>query len=179
MQLSTREQFAITAMIDLALDDQQVPTSLMELSMRHDISLSYLEHVFIKLRRSGLVKSVRGPGGGYVLGRSAAQVSIADIVAALGEIDQSLVRVPNADATCIAMEGFWTNLLESMMAYMQTISLEALATELRSAGLEPIVRKGKKAAPPKPPAKPVLTRAPNSVFAWNGTLPKSRRRSSR
>lgn len=80
MQLSTRARFAITAMIDLALDELRIPTSLMEMALRHSISLSYLEQMFAKLRRCGLVKSVRGPGGGYVLGRSAEHVSIAGFV---------------------------------------------------------------------------------------------------
>ena len=83
MRLSTRSRFAITTMIDLALRESDCPVPLSELAQRHRISLSYLEMVFSKLRKNGLVQSTRGPGGGYTLAVNEAAVTVADIISAI------------------------------------------------------------------------------------------------
>ena len=85
MQLSTKGRYAVMAMTDLAkqIDDRAV--SLADIAARQEISLSYLEQLFARLRRGGLVKSVRGPGGGYRLARSPSETSVADIVLAVNE----------------------------------------------------------------------------------------------
>ena len=85
MRLTTKGRFAVTAMLDLALNATEGPVTLAGISARQKISLSYLEQLFGKLRRRELVESVRGPGGGYHLARAASQVSVADIVRAVEE----------------------------------------------------------------------------------------------
>lgn len=83
MRITSKASHAITAMIDLALQKKGGYTSLQTIASRHAISVSYLEHLFANLRRHGLVRSVRGPGGGYALARAAHTISIADIVMAV------------------------------------------------------------------------------------------------
>ena len=85
MRLTTKGRFAVTAMIDVDRYQQGGPVSLAGISERQDISVAYLEQLFSKLRRGNLVKSIRGPGGGYVLARDAADITIADIVFAVDE----------------------------------------------------------------------------------------------
>src|SRR3546814_14624448 len=80
MRLTTKGRFAVTAMIDLALRHQSGPVTLAAISSRQNISLSYLEQLFGKLRRHELVDSMRGPGGGYSLGRLARNITVADII---------------------------------------------------------------------------------------------------
>ncbi|MDO3382670.1 Fe-S cluster assembly transcriptional regulator IscR [Gilvimarinus algae] len=85
MRLTTKGRYAVTAMLDLALHSDAGPVSLADISERQGISLSYLEQLFSKLRREALVKSVRGPGGGYCLAASAEQISVAQVVDAVSE----------------------------------------------------------------------------------------------
>lgn len=85
MRLTTKGRYAVTAMLDLAIHGQSKPVSLNDISGRQGISLSYLEQLFAKLRRCDLVSSVRGPGGGYRLARTGAQISIAQVVDAVNE----------------------------------------------------------------------------------------------
>ncbi len=85
MRLTTKGRYAVTAMLDLALHSDQGPVSLADISQRQGISLSYLEQLFARLRHFKLVKSVRGPGGGYRLMASAAEVSVAQVVDAVSE----------------------------------------------------------------------------------------------
>jgi Rrf2 family iron-sulfur cluster assembly transcriptional regulator len=89
MQLSTKGRYAVMAMVDLATrewrDDAGAPVSLAEIASRQQLSPSYLEQLFAKLRRAGLLNSVRGPGGGYHLARPASEIAIADIVVAVDE----------------------------------------------------------------------------------------------
>jgi Rrf2 family iron-sulfur cluster assembly transcriptional regulator len=85
MKLSTKGRYAVVALADLALTPENELLSLSEISKRQDISLPYLEQLFVKLRRGGLVESVRGPGGGYRLARPASQVRISEILGAVDE----------------------------------------------------------------------------------------------
>jgi len=85
MRLTTKGRYAVTAMLDLAIHGDPEPVTLSDISMRQDISLSYLEQLFARLRRHGLVQSVRGPGGGYRLGRETAAIAIVDIIDAVDE----------------------------------------------------------------------------------------------
>jgi Rrf2 family iron-sulfur cluster assembly transcriptional regulator len=85
MRLTTKGRFAVTAMIDLGLRSHAGPVALAAISQRQQISLSYLEQLFGKLRRHELVESTRGPGGGYSLGRSAGEITVADIIVAVDE----------------------------------------------------------------------------------------------
>lgn len=85
MKLTTKGRYAVTAMLDLALHTSENPVSLAEISERQDISLSYLEQLFAKLRKAGLVVSMRGPGGGYQLNGAPQDIVIADIISAVDE----------------------------------------------------------------------------------------------
>lgn len=85
MRLSTKGRYAVTAMLDLALHGAENPVTLADISNNQGISLSYLEQLFASLRAKGLVKGVRGPGGGYYLGRAASDISVANIICAVDE----------------------------------------------------------------------------------------------
>jgi Rrf2 family iron-sulfur cluster assembly transcriptional regulator len=85
MKLTTKGRYAVTAMLDLALHYQKGAVTLADIARRQGISLSYLEQLFAKLRRSGLVDSVRGPGGGYNLAMDPSKISVAEIVIAINE----------------------------------------------------------------------------------------------
>src|SRR6201997_2941560 len=85
MRLTTKGRFAVTAMIDLALRQEQGPVTLAAISERQRISLSYLEQLFGKLRRHKLVTSVRGPGGGYNLARTPQSITVAEVISAVDE----------------------------------------------------------------------------------------------
>ena len=85
MRLTTKGRYAVTAMLDLALHSNHGPVSLADISHRQEISLSYLEQLFAKLRRNELVSSVRGPGGGYKLYRPSSQIFVAEIIDAVNE----------------------------------------------------------------------------------------------
>ena len=85
MKLSTKGRYAVTALADIALNGATRPVTLGEIAERQDISLAYLEQLFVRLRRAGIVDSVRGPGGGYLLARPAEDVRIADVMVAVDE----------------------------------------------------------------------------------------------
>ncbi len=85
MRLTTKGRYAVTAMLDLALHYDQGPITLADISARQGISLSYLEQLFSKLRKNGLVDSARGPGGGYRLSRIASEICVADVITAVDE----------------------------------------------------------------------------------------------
>ncbi|MCG5515382.1 MULTISPECIES: Fe-S cluster assembly transcription factor [Ectothiorhodospira] len=85
MRLTTKGRYAVTAMLDLAIHNDQGPISLADISGRQGISLSYLEQLFARLRKRGLVLSTRGPGGGYTLSRPPSELAIADVISAVDE----------------------------------------------------------------------------------------------
>lgn len=85
MKLSTKGRYAVMAMVDLARHAQAKPVSLSDIATRQEISLSYLEQLFARLRRAGLVKSVRGPGGGYRLARLSMETRVSEIILAVDE----------------------------------------------------------------------------------------------
>ncbi|MEO1277312.1 MAG: Rrf2 family transcriptional regulator [Pseudomonadota bacterium] len=85
MKLSTRGRYAVTALADIAINGQDRPVALVEIAKRQDISVAYLEQLFVRLRRGKLVRSIRGPGGGYHLARPAAEIRISDVMTAVDE----------------------------------------------------------------------------------------------
>ena len=85
MRLTTKGRYAVTAMLDLALQEGKRPVTLQDIAMNQEISLSYLEQLFAKLRAAGLVKGMRGPGGGYRLAQKMGDISIASVIAAVDE----------------------------------------------------------------------------------------------
>src|SRR5215467_1221046 len=126
MRLTTKGRFAVTAMIDVAMHNGAGPVTLAGVSERQKISLSYLEQLFGKLRRHGLVDSVRGPGGGYNLARPANAVSVADIIGAVDEpIDATQCGGKENcqdDKRCITHD-LWATLNEKMNDYLSSVSL--------------------------------------------------------
>src|SRR5512133_611574 len=132
MRLTTKGRFAVTAMLDLALRHQQGPVTLAGIGVRQRISLSYLEQLFGKLRRQALVESVRGPGGGYRLGRPTEKISIADIILAVDEpLDTTLCRgMENCqeDKRCMT-HNLWTTLNEKLYEYLSSVTLKDLVDE--------------------------------------------------
>lgn len=129
MRLTTKGRYAVTAMLDLALHATQGPVSLADISQRQGISLSYLEQLFARLRQNALVSSVRGPGGGYRLGRSAEEICVAEVIDAVNE---------SIDATNCGGEGncqqgevclthhLWADLSKQIHHFLSGINLAAL-----------------------------------------------------
>lgn len=129
MRLTTKGRYAVTAMLDLALHGAEGPVSLADISDRQDISLSYLEQLFAKLRKGGLVGSIRGPGGGYELGRATSSICIADIIDAVNEsVDSTKCRGLGdcqGGETCLTHH-LWEDLSEQIHLFLEGISLEQL-----------------------------------------------------
>jgi Rrf2 family iron-sulfur cluster assembly transcriptional regulator len=130
MKLSTRGRYAVMAMADLAGHATGGrPVSLAEISGRQEISLSYLEQLFAKLRRGGLVKSVRGPGGGYRLSRPSNEVRIADIILAVDEPIRATRCHPGSPQGCLTQTGrclthdLWEELGRQIHVFLSGISL--------------------------------------------------------
>jgi len=133
MRLTTKGRFAVTAMIDVAMHGGQGPVTLAGVSERQKISLSYLEQLFGKLRRHGLVESVRGPGGGYHLARPANSVSVADVIVAVDEpIDATKCggreNCTDDGKRCMTHE-LWANLNTHIFSYLRSVSLAQLVAE--------------------------------------------------
>ncbi len=130
MRLSTKGRYAITAMLDLALKSDGEPVTLAEISLNQGISLSYLEQLFSSLRAKGLVKGVRGPGGGYYLAKPASQISIAEIVSAVDEwVEMTRKRRAKggaANAWRCPSHGLWDDLSEDIYGFLDGISLGGL-----------------------------------------------------
>lgn len=129
MRLTTKGRYAVTAMLDLALHAQQDPVSLADISERQSISVSYLEQLFSKLRRGGLVSSVRGPGGGYQLARDGGSIFIAQIIDVVDESVDATRCGGKGDcqqgATCLTHE-LWSDLSEQLHNFLAGISLQEL-----------------------------------------------------
>lgn len=129
MRLTTKGRYAVTAMLDLALHEGKGPISLADISERQGISLSYLEQLFAKLRRNELVRSVRGPGGGYQLNREQVQINVAEVIDAVNE---------SVDATGCNRQGdcqggdiclthhLWCDLSDQIHGFLSGISLADL-----------------------------------------------------
>jgi Rrf2 family iron-sulfur cluster assembly transcriptional regulator len=131
MKLTTKGRYAVTAMLDLALHYDQGAVTLADIAKRQGISLSYLEQLFAKLRRNGLVDSVRGPGGGYNLASDPAEISVADIVIAINEnIDaRRCAGKANCDGDdrCLTHE-LWESLSDRISDFLSGISLADLVS---------------------------------------------------
>src|SRR5690349_15906269 len=132
MRLTTKGRFAVTAMIDIAMNSTKGPATLAGVSDRQKISLSYLEQLFGKLRRHALVESVRGPGGGYHLARSAETISVADIITAVDEpIDATQCggrENCHDDRRCMTHE-LWAGLNSHIFGYLRSITLAELVRQ--------------------------------------------------
>ncbi len=140
MRLTTKGRFAVTAMLDLAMHETQSvaenkPVTLAAISERQDISLSYLEQLFSKLRRQGLVKSVRGPGGGYYLARSGSDISVSDIISAVDEqIDATQCgghENCRDDGRCMTQD-LWMALNTKILEYLSGVSIADMLNSQRN-----------------------------------------------
>lgn len=131
MRLTTKGRYAVTAMLDLALNAQRGPVSLADISDRQSISVSYLEQLFAKLRKGGLVLSVRGPGGGYQLAREMQLIYIAQIIDAVDEsVDATRCQGQGdcqAGVTCLTHE-LWSELSNQIHSFLSSISLHELVS---------------------------------------------------
>ncbi len=131
MKLSTKGRYAVTAMLDLALHSANRPITLSDISGRQDLSLSYLEQLFSRLRRNGLVSSTRGPGGGYQLARNPRDIHVAEVILAVDEaIDATGCKDKkncHRGAECLAHD-LWTDLSSNIFAYLSGITLEEVIT---------------------------------------------------
>ena len=129
MRLTTKGRYAVTAMLDLALHDSKAPINLADISSRQGISLSYLEQLFSRLRKQGLVSSARGPGGGYRLGRTSSQISVADVISAVDEtVDATRCggsRNCHGEERCLTHD-LWEELSDQISDFLDSISLHDL-----------------------------------------------------
>ena len=144
MKLSTKGRYAVMAMVDLASHSRGNPVALSDIAERQEISLSYLEQLFGKLRKGGLVKSVRGPGGGYLLARPVGQTRISDIILAVDEPIQTTRCEAGSPAGCHNNKGrclthdLWEELGNQIYLYLSSVSL-ADVCERRVLGTSGIV----------------------------------------
>jgi Rrf2 family transcriptional regulator, iron-sulfur cluster assembly transcription factor len=177
MRLTTKGRFAVTAMIDLALRSSAGPVALAAISSRQQISLSYLEQLFGNLRRHELVESTRGPGGGYSLGRAAGEITVADIIVAVGEpIDATGCGgkedcMGEGSGKCMTHD-LWASLNSKMIEYLDSISLKKLVDEQLAKGVSIEEAPVKRAISALPVVKPIRVTAPNSVFALGNAFSK-------
>ena len=129
MRLTTKGRYAVTAMLDLAFHDSDGPITLADIAHRQGISLSYLEQLFARLRKQGLVKSVRGPGGGYVLARGVAQIHVAEVISAVDErVDTTRCGGAHncqGNERCLTHD-LWRDLSDRIYDYLNDISLQDL-----------------------------------------------------
>lgn len=129
MRLTTKGRYAVTAMLDLALHHGRGPITLADIAQRQGISLSYLEQLFSRLRKRSLVSSVRGPGGGYSLGREAAEITVAEVISAVDE-SVDTTRCGGAhncqdNERCLTHD-LWYDLSDRIFVYLNDISLQDL-----------------------------------------------------
>ncbi|MGK2959939.1 MAG: Fe-S cluster assembly transcriptional regulator IscR [Candidatus Malihini olakiniferum] len=131
MRLTSKGRYAVTAMLDVALHSKEKPVPLADISERQRISLSYLEQLFSRLRKNGLVSSVRGPGGGYLLGKNANKIAVGAVISAVDE---------SVDATrCQGREGcqggdrclthtLWRHLSDRITDFLNNITLDEMVS---------------------------------------------------
>jgi Rrf2 family iron-sulfur cluster assembly transcriptional regulator len=178
MRLTTKGRFAVTAMIDLGLRQNNGPVTLAAISQRQQISLSYLEQLFGKLRRHELVESTRGPGGGYTLGRKASEITVADIIVSVDEpIDATQCGGKEnclGDGSRCMTHDLWSSLNSRMVEFLDSVSLQKLVDDQLAKGvMVESTPQIKKAVFASPVVKQVRVNAPNSVFALGNAFSKS------
>jgi Rrf2 family transcriptional regulator, iron-sulfur cluster assembly transcription factor len=129
MKLTTKGRYAVTAMLDLALHYEREPINLADISGRQAISLSYLEQLFSRLRKQGLVESARGPGGGYMLARPSTQITIADVIHAVDEsVDATKCggqKNCHGEDRCLTHD-LWEDLSRQISSFLSGITLADL-----------------------------------------------------
>ena len=132
MKLTTKGRYAVTAILDLVMYGGESPVNLHDISTRQKISLSYLEQLFTRLRRQGIVESIRGPGGGYRLVRNPCDINVAEVIDAVGErVETSRC---SGEANCCDHEPclthhLWQDLDHHIRSYLESISFTQLADD--------------------------------------------------
>ncbi len=147
MRLTTKGRYAVTAMLDLAMHQGKGPITLADIAQRQGISLSYLEQLFSRLRKQTLVSSVRGPGGGYTLGRDAGSIFVAEVISAVDE-NVDTTRCAGAhncqdNQQCLTHD-LWQDLSARIYDYLNQISLEDL---MQRRGVQEVARRQRDEAP--------------------------------
>ncbi len=128
MKLTTKGRYAVSAMLYLDKFGAKSPVTLADISNSENISLSYLEQLFLKLRKNGLIESVRGPGGGYRLAISASTISVADIMEAAGEkFDFCCQGNTHADGAQCFTHRLWDGLKQVILKYLKSVKLDQLS----------------------------------------------------
>ncbi len=139
MKLSTKGRYAVVALADLALQPEGSLVTLAEISKRQDVSLPYLEQLFVKLRRDGLVDSVRGPGGGYKLSRAASDIRVSDILAAVDETVSAMHKGAGASGANSGSraQSLTNRLWEGLSAHVYVFLHQARLSDVINNGLAP------------------------------------------
>ena len=132
MKLTTKGKYAVMALLDIAIYSDKTPTTLYAISERQSISISYLEQLFVKLRRFGIVKSYKGPGGGYTLAHTLEEIRISQIIRAVDEDMDA--RTCHGTANChenkkCLTHDLWNGLTKHVYDYLENISLKDLIPE--------------------------------------------------
>lgn len=126
MRLTSKGRYAVTAMLDVALNSEAGPVPLADISERQGISLSYLEQLFSRLRKNGLVSSVRGPGGGYLLGKDASSIAVGEVISAVDEsVDATRCQGKGGcqgGDKCLT-HALWRDLSDRLTGFLNNITL--------------------------------------------------------
>jgi len=152
MRLSTKAQYAVRALVDLALHSGGKPVALREISQREDIPLNYLEQLFLRLKNGQIITSVRGPRGGYILARSSSHITISEIVSTVEEPLNPVSCLDEAGGPCsrgtrCVTHDVWKGLGEKIRGFLDAINLEDLVSDAR-----------KNLCVPLPEEKPAVSR---------------------
>ncbi len=138
MKDSSKARYAVAALVDLACQSPQQPTTLAVIAKRQDISVSYLEQLFARLRANGLIKSVRGPGGGYVLARPSHDITIADIYTAVFD-GAGVLAAASAEGASVQrqMELLWDAMEREVARFLKSVTVQDVLSGKLAAGRAP------------------------------------------
>ncbi|MEE9615231.1 MAG: Rrf2 family transcriptional regulator [Thermodesulfobacteriota bacterium] len=141
MRLTTKGQYAVRAMVNLAAHDDGRPVNLKDISREEGISLSYLEQLFVKLRKGSVVRSVRGPGGGYVLAKPSSEISVGEVIRVVEEPLNPVACLDDDPEACERSDGcitqkVWKGLGDRIKEFLNSISIEELSHEVKAHGGE-------------------------------------------
>lgn len=137
MRLSTRGRYALRAMIDLALHADEGPVLRSDIAERQEVSAHYIEQLFVKLRKAGLIESIKGPGGGYILAQSADQIRAGDIIRTVeGPIALVHCVAPQQETACHRVDGcvthlLWKRLSDKVTEVLDSVTLKDLCDQAR------------------------------------------------
>lgn len=174
MRLVTKGQFAVIAMMDLGLRQNDGPVTLAAISRRQQVSVTYLEQLFVKLRLSELVRSTRGPGGGYSLAHNPADITVGDIIASVDEATDGKPCGKGNDrceGKLSMTDDLWSQANVRMAEFFNSVTLQKLINDQLARGLSVADKpSSKRAISAMPVSKLTCINAPNSVFALGKSL---------